>query len=151
MYRKIASMKVRRYLSCPLKSQAVPGPNFGRHFVVNNVLSRVKIQCKRIIITHLKWICSNRHYIRLFVWTLLRHPGILKVPTFQVFALSFEFFLEFLSIFWCFDSYSYYFYIKMSKKCRLFRIWAWVFSYFLEFWVFSHLSFFKNVQTKSLV
>ena len=62
MYRKIASMKVRRYLFCPLKSQAAPGPNFGRHFVVYNMLSRVKIQCKIIIITHLKWICSNRHY-----------------------------------------------------------------------------------------
>ena len=63
MYRKIASMKVRRYLFCPLKSQAAPGPNFGRHFVVYNMLSRVKIQCKIIIITHLKWICSYRHYI----------------------------------------------------------------------------------------
>ena len=38
---------------------------------------------------------SVKKYIRLYVWTLLRHPGILKVPTFLVFALSIEFFLSF--------------------------------------------------------
>ena len=39
-------------------------------------------------------------YGRLFVWTVFRHPGILKVPTFLGFPLRFEFFLEFWSIFW---------------------------------------------------
>ena len=34
-----------------------------------------------------------------FFWTLFRHPGILKVPTFWVFTLSFEFFPWVLSFF----------------------------------------------------
>ena len=42
-------------------------------------------------------------YGRLF-WTLFRHPGILKVPTFRVFTLSFEFFPWVLTYFFMFFS-----------------------------------------------
>ena len=49
--------------------------------------------------TEIVQLCNNAmhwyHYRRLFFWTLFRHPWILKVPTFLVFPLSFEFFPEF--------------------------------------------------------
>ena len=37
-----------------------------------------------------------------------------------------------------------------KEKCRLSEFLAWVLSLFLEFWVFSALSFFSNVQKGSL-
>ena len=63
-----------------------------------------------------------RYLLRLaftagFFWTLFRHPGILKVPTFQVFTLSFEFFPWVLRFFleFCFHTKHQ----KVVKKCRL--------------------------------
>jgi len=62
-------------------------------------------------------------------FTLFRHPGILKVPTFRVFTLSFEFFPSVLSFFLSFDIFFHVFHIKLVifhknvrkflKKCPL--------------------------------
>ena len=95
---------------------------------------------------------------KLFFWTLFRHPGILKVPTFWVFTLSFEFFpwvlsffLEFWPIFSCFSHKTFTFYRKMSENLGES---ADFFRFELEFWVFSlsfeffALSFFPKVQKK---
>ena len=70
-------------------------------FVFITVTPRQYAKCDKHKILKL-----NRWYVRLIVWTLFRHPGIPKVPTFWVFSLSFwvfswvfEFFLEFIGFY----------------------------------------------------
>ena len=56
-------------------------------------------------------VCSSG-----FFWTFFWHPGILKVSTFRVFTLSFEFFLEFWQVFSLFLIKLVVFHTKTSEN-----------------------------------
>ena len=119
------------------------------------IISNGRSQCtifsllsKHFHIVFLTGLFICHFYNRLFFWTLFRHPGILKVPTFWVFTLSFQFFPWVLSFFLSFDIFFHVFLIKLvifhTKTSEIFQkvptFWALGLSFEFFPWV---LSFFR--------